>query len=305
MVTRTIFSVRRLTKVGGVDAFAAGLLGRTLDPIHSISYFVPEVAEKFGALGMEGRMPYFAARSAPMGAVSAATVTATFYNFSPALVASVIPAAWELASPSRVTEVRYEIVAEAIPRVVGDLATSADVERGAAILRKAADSITDVAGRPLYAAHAELPWPDSPIGQLWHAQTLLREYRGDGHIAALITHELGGLEALVSHSATGIGFNNDFARLLRGWTEEEWEAAVGRLQARGVLDKRAELTPMGNDLRSRIEDLTDDLAYQPWRILSDDEAAELTRLAKTIREVVVASGALPSSGFGARWGEHR
>jgi hypothetical protein len=288
-----------------VDAFAAGLLSRTLDPIHSVSYFVPEVAEKFGALGMQGRMPYFAVRSAPMGAVSAATVTATFYNFSPALVASVIPAAWKLAPPSRVTEVRYEIVEDVIPRVLGDLATSAEVERGAATLRRAAESIRDSAGRPLYAAHAELPWPDSPVGQLWHAQALLREYRGDGHIAALVSHELGGLEALVSHSATGIGFKNEFARVLRGWSEDEWAAAVTRLKERGVLDGGGELTPMGTDLRARIEDLTDDLAYPPWRTLSDDEAAELSGLAKAIREVVVSSGSLPSGGFGARWGEHR
>jgi hypothetical protein len=288
-----------------VDAFEAGLLGRTLDPLHSISYFVPEVAEKFGALGMEGRMPYFAARAAPMGAVTAATVTATFYNFSPALVASVIPAAWDLASPSRVIEVRYEIVAEVIPRVLGELATSPEIERGATILRRAAESICDGAGRPLYAAHTELPWPESPLGQLWHAQALLREYRGDGHIAALITHELGGLEALISHSATGIGFTNEFARRLRGWSSEEWEGAVARLQDRGVLDKRGGLTPLGADLRSRIEDLTDDLAYPPWRTMSEADAAELGRLAKSIREVVVQSGVLPASGLGARYGEHR
>ncbi|MBV8929361.1 MAG: hypothetical protein JO152_09575, partial [Mycobacteriaceae bacterium] len=187
-----------------MDAFMAGMLTRTLDLIHSVSYFVPEAAEKFGALGIEGRMPYFASRSAPMGAVSAGVVAATFYNFSPELIATCIPAAWELASPSTVTRVRYEIVAEAIPRVLGEeLAHSSEVARTAVILRRAAESIPGGDGRPLYAAHAELEWPDSPVGQLWHAQTLLREYRGDGHITTLLLADLSGLEALITHTATG------------------------------------------------------------------------------------------------------
>ena len=96
-----------------MDPFSAGRTSRSIDPLHSISYFAPDAAERFGELGMEGRTPYFAARSAPMGAVGAATVAATFYNFSPELVAKSIPSAWELASPQTVTSVRYEIVERA------------------------------------------------------------------------------------------------------------------------------------------------------------------------------------------------
>ena len=196
-----------------MDAFSAGRLTRTLDPLHSVAYFVPDVGERFGALGMQGRTPYFAARSAPMGAVVAHVVVATFYNFNPGLVAASIPGAWQMASPETVTEIRYSIVEEALPQVLGEsLVNSAELARAADVLSRVAEAIPDADGRPLYAGHAELPWPQSPHSRLWHAITLLREYRGDGHIAALLTYRLSGLEALITHTASGIGFTVDFAR---------------------------------------------------------------------------------------------
>jgi hypothetical protein len=67
-----------------------------------------------------------------------------------------------------------------------------------------AESIRNSDGRPLHAGHAELPWPDSPLAALWHAITLLREYRGDGHIIALVANGPRGLEALITCAATGI-----------------------------------------------------------------------------------------------------
>jgi hypothetical protein len=289
-----------------VDAFGAGRLTRSLDPLHAIVYFVPEANEKFGELGLDFRAHYFASRSAPMGAVSANVVAATFYNFSLRLVASVIPAAWELASPATVTRVRYEIVETALPRVLGDeLSQSPQLARAAALLRRVAESIPNADGRPLYAGHAELPWPDTPIVGLWHAVTLLREYRGDGHIAALVANEVCGLDALITHTATGIGFNTDFARRSRGWSSDEWNAATEGLVSQGILRGAGELTPAGTELRSRIEDLTDELGYPPWRARAEDQADELVGLAKAIREAAQAAGIFPAGAFGPRRGQHR
>jgi hypothetical protein len=294
-----------LTNVGWVDALTAGKLIRAFDRLHSVSYFVPEAAERFGALGMEGRTPYFAVRSAPMGAVGAEVVAATFYNFNPELVATAIPGAWELASPETVTAIRYEVVAEALPRVLGaELAMSKELARAAVILRRAAEAIPNGDGRPLYAAHAGLPWPNSVPAQLWHAITLLREYRGDGHIAALIANGLSGLDALITHTVAGIGFSVDFARLLRGWSREQWAAGVDGLKTRGLVDDEA-LTPAGVELRSRLEDLTDELAFAPWRSVSDEDVELLKRVGKLIREAVAASGLFPGEAFGPRYGEHR
>ncbi len=127
----------------------------------------------------------------------------------------------------------------------------------------------DSDGRALYAGHAELDWPDAPYAQLWHAITLLREYRGDGHIAALATHGLNGIEALITHIATGTGFDPEFGRRLRGWSQEQWDAAVTGLEERGLLDDAGQLTAAGNELRSKVEDLTDELAYAPWQTIKN------------------------------------
>jgi len=289
-----------------VDAFAAGRLTRSLDALHSLVYFRPDANEKFGELGLEPRTHYFAGRSAPMGAVSANVVAATFYNFNPRLVAGAIPAAWELASPETVTRVRYEIVATALPRVLGEqLSGSTELARAASLLRRVAESIPNGDGRPLYAGHAELPWPDVPVVQLWHAITLLREYRGDGHIAVLVSEGLSGLEALITHTATGIGFSAESARRLRGWSADEWNAVTENLIARGIMHAAGELTPAGTELRSKIEDLTDELGYAPWRALSADEADELIGFAATIREAVRAAGVFPAGVFGPRHGQAR
>lgn len=288
-----------------MDAFSAGRLTRTLDSYHSIAYFLPDVAEQFGALGMRGRTPYFATRSAPMGAVGAGVVAATFYNFSPALVATSIPAAWEMAPPQTVNEMRYAIVEQALPRVLGAIATSTELTRAADVLRGVAEAIPNADGRPLYAGHAELPWPRSPHSKLWHAITLLREYRGDGHIAALITYGLDGLEALITHTASETGFTPQFAQRLRGWSDEQWSGATQRLRQRGLLDESGALTTAGLQLRTEIEDLTDALAFAPWRTLADDDAAELERFATSIREAVLDASVFPAGAFGARYGQHR
>ncbi|ORV96696.1 SCO6745 family protein [Mycobacterium kyorinense] len=289
-----------------MDAFAAGRLTRSLDALHSLVYFVPDANEKFGEIGLGFRTHYFAGRSAPMGAVSANVVAATFYNFNPRLVAGAIPAAWELASPQAVTRVRYEIVATALPRILGEkLTESTELARAASLLRRVAESIPNGDGRPLYAGHAQLPWPDVPVVQLWHAITLLREYRGDGHIAVLVTEGLSGLEALITHTATGIGFSAESARRLRGWSTDEWSAVTENLIARGIMRAAGELTPAGTELRSKIEDLTDELGYPPWRALSADEADELIGFAAVIREAVRAAGVFPAGVFGPRHGQAR
>jgi len=241
-----------------------------------------------------------------MGAVTAGVVAATFYNFNPDLVVRSIPAAWEMASPEAVTRLRYEIVEDAVPRVLGNsFTTSPELARAADIVRRAAEAIPDADGRPLYAGHADLPWPQSPHARLWHGITLLREYRGDGHIAALVTYRLSGLEALITHTASGIGFTADFARRLRGWSEEQWAAATETLRHRGLIAASGELADKGIELRTEIEDLTDRLAFAPWRILTDAEVAELERFAKSMRQVILSAGVFPVGAFAPRYGEHR
>ena len=264
---------------------------RAVEPLHSHLYFAPEHDEYLSGVGLRpGRMAYFAGRAAPMGPVGAGVVTATFYNFSPSLVAHMIPRAWTLASPEQVLAARLDAARASLTRLLGEEgATSAEMAELADLLREACSVLTPE-GRPLYAGHADLPWPDEPVLQVWHGATLLREHRGDGHIAALLAAGLGGLEALVSYTATGRGFTEPGAKATRGWKDEEWAACSGRLAERGLLDDGG-LTDEGTAMRARIEAATDAMAAPPWQHLGAERTGRVMELAKGFARTMVAGGA--------------
>ena len=279
-------------------AAVAARAHRATEMIHAMIYFVPEQDEELTAVGLRpGRMCYFASRSAPMGAVSAGVTTATFYNFNPETVAKTIPRAWTLADPATVIAARFRAVDRALRRLLGDeVIASAEVAELAALAREATSVFTPEA-RPLYAGHAELEWPDEPHLQLWHAASLLREYRGDGHLLALLRHDLNGIDAIMSHCATGKGFTEDAARVLRGWSEEQWEESRQRLQQRGVLDESGTaLTEAGQTLRGAVEAETDALDTAAWQHLGELRTTRLIELGKGISRALLTAGALPTSG---------
>src|SRR3984957_20853659 len=268
--------------------------------LHSLIYFAPETEHYLTGVGLRGnRIGYFAGRAAPMGAVGAGVVAATFYNFNPALVARSIPDAWELATPATVIDARYVAVDAALTRLLGeDVLASADMLTLAELVRAAAARCTPE-GRPLYAGNADLTWPDAPHLVMWHALTLLREHRGDGHISALAVAGLSGIEALVTHTKTGKGFLTEFAKPSRGWSEQEWEAAEAGLTARGLVGGDGALTEAGQALRARVEAETDRMAAAPWQHLGDERTEEVIRIAKALSRAVTAAGAFPAV-FAAR-----
>jgi hypothetical protein len=223
-------------------------------------------------------------------------VTATFYNFSPSLVAHVIPRAWTLASPEQVLAARLDAARASLTRMLGDAAGSDEVTELAGLLREACSALT-TEGRPLFAGHADLPWPEEPLLAVWHGATLLREHRGDGHVAVLLHAGLTGLEALITHSATGRGFTEAAAKATRGWKDEEWAAACGALADRGLLDD-AGLTAEGEDLRKHIEVQTDALAADPWLSLGPEKTARVVELGKGLSRRLAEAGAFGQGIFG-------
>jgi hypothetical protein len=269
--------------------------------LHSLSYFAPETEQQLTSVGLKpGRMCYFAGRAASMGAVSSGVVTATFYNFSPGLVAHCIPQAWELARPDAIIKARFAAVDAALTRLLGpEVITSPDMITLAGLTREAAAACRPE-GRPLYAGHADLEWPQAPHLVMWHALSLLREHRGDGHICALVAAELSGLEALVTHTATGQGFVTEFAQASRGWSQEEWKSAVETLTARGLLGADGALTPAGEALRAHVEEETDRLAAAPWQLLGDEHTEEVVRLGTAMTRTALKAGAFPREGVFAR-----
>ena len=254
---------------------------RTGEPVHGMIYFVPEAAEAYARLGIEGRAAYFASRAAPMGAVSAEVVVSTFFNFNPELVHAAIPAAWEVTTPVALVTARFDAADAAFRRVLGDAVVgSGEMRRAAALARTAAEVAAQrVEGRPLAAGHADVAWPDAAHLVLWHAQSVLREYRGDGHIAQLVTHGLSGLEALLTHAAAG-DVPAPVLKSTRAWPEDTWDDAAEALRGRGWLEPGDELrlTAWGTEQRRAIEEGTDALAAAPYDALGDECCTELRAL---------------------------
>ena len=274
-----------------MDASLSRKMWRTLEPVHGMIYFAPEAATAYAAAGLDdARAGYFASRAAPMGAVPAEVVVATFFNFNPALVGRAVPRCWSLASPSVMLAARLDAVDLALQRILGAAVDGPEVAEAAELARVAATAPTmSVVGRPLYAGHASLPWPDAPHLVLWHAISLLREYRGDGHIAALVGAGLGAVDALVIHAGTG-----EVPRVAlqssRAWDDASWEAGVLRMQERGWIGPDGALTTSGRAHRNHVEDRTDALALAPWTHLGGEGCDRLRALGRPLSQAVVAAG---------------
>ncbi|WP_019812580.1 SCO6745 family protein [Saccharomonospora saliphila] len=280
------------------DAHALALrCHQVLEPLHAMVYFAPEVEQGFVDAGLaQGRMCYFAGRAAPMGPVGPGVVTSTFYNFNPELVARHVPRAWGLVEPDEVLKIRFAKAGEALRRLLGGAADSAELAELATLVREAADGCSPE-GRPLYAAHADLEWPGDPVTSLWHGITLLREFRGDGHIAVLVSEGLSGLHALVTHTATGQSFRTEVTKSLRGWSDEQWSAAEDELRAQGLLDDAGGLTDAGRAQRDRIEERTTAVATGPYQRIGPDKAARIAELGRGFARTALKAGAIPRDLF--------
>ncbi|WNI24367.1 SCO6745 family protein [Streptomyces sp. ITFR-16] len=269
-------------------------LWHLLEPLHAVLYYAPEAFDEAAALGygVDERWPsYFAWRAAPLGAAGAERVTETFCSFSPEVVAAYVPAAWSVASPDAVLDARRRAVDRTYRTLLGEAVGAPETAEAAALVRRAAEA-ADTTGRPLAAANAALPWPDAPHLVLWHAATVLREHRGDGHLAALAHAGLDPVESLVSFAAIGAARPEVFAS--RRWSDEEWRAARRRLVERGLLADDHTATEAGRALRAEVERRTDEAAAGPWRALGDGERELLVELLGPLWVAALGSGLLPS-----------
>jgi hypothetical protein len=275
--------------VDEVTESRARRLWRALEPYHAVVYFAPESQAACTELGTRGYwMSYFALRAAPLGAAPPELITALFYGFAPRLVARAVPDTWKVAPPERYLAVRLAAVDAALHRLLGAATLgSPDVAEAAALAREAAMA-APTAGRALGAANAALPWPEAPHLVLWHAQTVLREQRGDGHVAALLTAGLDPVEAGALFAAD-IAMDQEWMRTRRGWTAEEWDAGRRRLADRGLLAGDGTVTAEGLALRTRVEAQTDALAEPAWTALGDERAARLAELTTPLVRTIVAS----------------
>jgi hypothetical protein len=255
---------------------------------HDVTYFTPESRAATDALGCRGGwMGYFGMRAAPMGEVAAEVVVSAFYNFHPSLVHRALPDAWRIADPARYLETRLAGVDAAVTRMLGpDVLTGEEMAEAADLAHEAA-AAAPTAGRPLAAANALLPWPEQPHLALWQATTLLRESRGDGHVAALVAADLDPCETLALFAAER-GLDPAYLRAARSWPEPDWQAATDRLVDRELLHTDGTVTEQGTELRAWVEQRTDQAAVAPWRALglrrSDRLDALITPIARRLAD---------------------
>jgi hypothetical protein len=173
-------------------------------------------------------------------------------------------------------------------RRVGVDVPAAHITEARALVDRVVDDL-DLAGKPLGAANAGVALPDDPLVALWQQVTVLREWRGDAHVALLVANEIGPCECMVLQVGTG-RFPMGVTKATRQWNDEEWNAAVTRLTERGWLDASGAMTSVGIGERERIESDTDRLCAPLWRAVDDAGAARLAALIEPIHAAMEAAG---------------
>lgn len=262
------------------------------EPVHGITYFAPDARAAIDELGYGSFWTgYFTARSAPLGRVHPRVVEAIFYNFASFRVAKALDGAWDVAGPEQALAARQAGAVTALRRY--GLTDNEDLRTAAALLGKAART-APVPGRPLYAALTCVPWPDDPVAGLWHAATLLREQRGDSHVAVLVAAGISGRESNVLHVAAGRSAKDAIMRS-RDYDDTEWDTLARALADRGLLGEHGELTARGQHLKAEIEQATDSAALSAFDELTDDELETLFQTLTPITRQVIAGGDFPSS----------
>lgn len=273
--------------VARVDSLARRMY-RLVEPIGVVTYQAPEPMDELMALGLPNVWDaYFAGRAAALGPVAAEVVHAAFYSFADGEVARHLPRVWDLVTPEAALAARERGSVAALRRILGDLAETPAVTRAADLATKAATS-APTEGRVMYAAVRTVPVPDEPLARLWHAATLLREHRGDGHVAALLTSGIGGTEAHVLHALSEGTPAEKFGRV-HHLPAARLTAVADGMRHRGLVDASGWLTDEGRATKERVEALTDDLAAAPYDAL---EPAELDQLIADLQPIAAALDAV-------------
>lgn len=283
------------TYTGTIDPARTHVALRATEPWFGAGILAPAVQEALGALGLEPVDIPFATRAAPMGPVGPAQVAAAFYNVNPEHVARSVPKVWEKASPAEILATQQAALLPSFEKALAhvDPAEVAELAGLAGTVGRAAAGFRE--GRPLFVGLTTLPWPDEDPLTIWHASKMIREYRGDGHVAALVVEGLSGLDALVVNAAWG-PHPVDLIRGSRQWSVEAWDVAVVDLRRRGWItdDETPTLTPEGQERRDWIEHRTNVLAARMYEPIGPDGFERLIELGQKLAPVLVGAGMAPN-----------
>jgi hypothetical protein len=279
-----------VSNAASTAASTARRMWTLFEPVHAVTYFAADARSAYEQAGLRGFWRgYFAGRAAPLGAANAAVVTASFFNFAPAFVARAIPGVWDLITPADALRVRLEGATAALR---GLLAGQEAAAAAAADLLWRAIGELDFSGRVLGAADAALPVPEDGLARLWQAATVLREHRGDGHFAALAAADVDGCEAVALRCLMDLRKEN--MQPVRGWTDEAWDDALGRLAARGWVDGDGALCGAGREAHAAVEAATDEAASRPWARLGPEVTAQIAEVLAPLAQACASVLPFPS-----------
>jgi hypothetical protein len=261
-----------------------------VEPIAAGVYFSPEAQAGYQALGLNYFESYFCSRGACLGAAPWSVICAAFAAFKPSAVESAVTVGWTKTTPAALLEARERGASAQLERLLGEIATESEVRRATEILSAMTDSV-DPSGRALYAGLSVLDRPTSMFGALWRAADLVREHRGDGHIAAWIPHVDSTEITVLTELAWGIPARSYV--FTRGWNEDDVDAAYARLTDRGLIGDGA-LTAAGAELREHIERTTDETTRPVIERLGD-RFEELSGILAPLTDAIVTGGGYPTS----------
>lgn len=259
------------------------------EPIAMHGVWSRTVNERLAGLGLNFLTGYVWGRAASMGEPTDRLVVSAFAVFEPSLICGLYEEGRGHCSRMEVLRAREAGTVESLRGVLGD----ADVTPVVAALRRGVEAADEV-GRPLFSGLRSLGWPHEPLGQLWRACELIREHRGDSHVAACISAGLGPV-AMNVLTELWVGMPIRSYTATRAWSPEVMDATVGRLEADGLVADGT-LTDPGRRLRDRIEEQTDAMEQPIVDAIGADFETVLDRL-ETWSAACIEAGAFPPSAF--------
>ena len=242
------------------------------------------VRQRWKGIGLGGIEGYVWGHAAALGEPATGAVIAAFGVFEPTSLAITYEAARAKASRMDVLACREAGATESLADILGpspDAAWVAD-----ALLDAVAP--LDATGRALFSGLRDLAVPADPFGRLWRAADLVREHRGDGHLAACISAGLTMVEMNVL-TELWIGYPPGEYSSTRRHSPESIEIALHGFTERGWWDGDA-LTAEGRSARDAIEASTDASQQQLVERLGSD-IYRLIGAAAEMAETVIAAGA--------------
>lgn len=272
------------------------------EPFTLWAYFGQRLVPALDVPGLDYFGTYLVVRAAPLGMADPAVAVSCFRSLPAEPIHEHLERAWRMVTPGQVDQLAHRAIAEACEEQFGGGPASASILEVSAVLDVLVEGL-DTSGRPLSAANQAVSLPEAPWPRLWRRLNTLREYRGEGHTAALVLSGLDLVETEVLMAAWA-GAQIDVLRLkaTRAIGEEAWRAARDRLHARGILEAGGAITDVGRRFRRDLEDRTDAAAAHPWAGADPSDVELVWKFCREVSDRLVQAGQMAAvTPVGAPW----